>query len=162
MAKAEYKFNPFEIAGVRPPKDSSVRDSILENVAEFVRDSILDHAGDAKSPVKNGPWKKSLTPAYKDIKAEESSSKKANLELSGELLDAVDFRIDGNNIIEGVFDGNVGKAEGNNIGSYGRRSGNKSKARRFIPLRGETWNQTITRGIKDLVQFELLEEEEDE
>ena len=154
MAKANFKFDPFKLAGVRAPTNRAERRRALEEMRDFIRDSILDHVGDSKSPVRGGPWKTSLTSGYKKVKDDFSSVLKANLELRGDLLDALEVRIEGNQLNAGVFDRNeVGKAEGNNIGSYGKSRGSVAKARRFIPLRGETWNREITEGIKDIAAF---------
>ena len=158
MAKANFKFNPFDLAGVKPPANSALRRQILEDVADFVRDSVLDFVGGGKSPVAKGTWQRKLTEEYRDIKG----SSKANLGLTGDLLDSIISNPEGNSIITGVFDSNVGKAEGNNIGSYGKRFGNRGNARRFIPLKGESWNRTIESGIRDLVLSQIEEEEEDE
>jgi len=159
MAKASKTFDPFRFIGVKKPKDGELKAIAIEAMAEFLRDSILDHVADSKSPVSGGPWKKSLTKEYKGVKSGFSSVLKANLELSGSMLDALDFKIEGDKINIGVFAAKqVGKAEGNNIGSYGK-SRKRSRARRFIPLSKEKFNPTIERGMRDIAK-EIIGDDE--
>lgn len=160
MAKANYKFDPFTFIGLKKPDDPSVRREALQAMGEFLRDSVLDHVADSKSPVSGGPWKKALSKAYKDVISDFSSVLRANLELSGSMLDALDFKIEGDQINFGVFDDNlVGRAEGNNIGSYGQGRGNRSKARRFIPLSREKFNPEIRSGMRNIAEDIIGEED---
>jgi hypothetical protein len=155
MAKYGYEFDPFKLTGVKVPKEN--REDALADVANFLREEALNYIGSGKSPVKDGPWKRSLSSGYKPKKAEESSSVFANLELSGDLLDALDVDVKANKLFYGVSGDQAGKAEGNNIGSYGRDE-DESKARRFIPIDGETFKKPILDGIKAILK-EYAEEE---
>lgn len=157
MAKVEYSFDPFK--GVGRPGRGKVAAAKRE-IADYVLEQLLDHIGDARSPVEGGPWKADLTPEYAERKSEESSAVFANLELTGELLDSLKVKNDGKNLKITVEGGSRlrGKAEGNNIGSYGKGRGNRSKARRFVPLRSEKLNREIRDGIKEIAR-EFLQED---
>lgn len=156
MAKYGYTFDPFKLTGVKVPAKN--REAALEAVGNYLLETSLMEIGSGRSPVAGGPWKRSLTPEYKKRKAEESSVTFANAELSGDLLDHLETKPKGNRIFYGVEGSKevAGKAEGNNVGSYGR-SDDESKARRIIPLEGETFKPSIVAGMR-----EILEEYADE
>ena len=153
MAEYGHSFNPLSMRGVKKSKIEDI-EAVKAEIAKYVYDEMLDHIGSGKSPVQGGPWKRELSAAYKKIKSKESSAGFANLELTGELLDSLKVEFVGDRLdiyVEGGSD-LIGKAEGNNIGSYGKRSANRSKARRFLPLSRERLNDEIRNGIKDIAK----------
>lgn len=149
-SKYGFTFDPFKLTGVKVPL--SRREEALEAVANYLLEESLMEIGAGRSPVAGGPWKRSLTKEYKERKAEESSVTFANAELSGELLDALDARpVSTNRIFYGVEGDQAGKLEGNNVGSYGRDD-DESKARRIVPLEGETFKPSIVQGMRDVLE----------
>lgn len=152
MAKYSFEFDVFDKLGKRPGR-GKIREA-QEEIKDFIKEQVLSQIGDGKSPVAGGPWKKSLSKEYKKRKGEFSSVNFANLELSGDLLDNLDVVSKGGGKFSIQVKGSsdlVGKAEGNNIGSYGRDP-NASKARRFIPLKGETFKRSIWSGVKEILE----------
>jgi hypothetical protein len=149
MKKVAFEFDPLAELGIELPRNR--RKEAREAIAEFVKESVLSQVGDGKSPVQNGPWKRSLSPEYKKRKGEESSANYANLELTGALLDALDVKVDGTRLVLQVAGSEAGKAEGSNIGSYGKGP-DEGKARRFIPLEGETFTPAIWQGIRQILE----------
>ena len=147
--RVAFEFNPFTRTGIRVPSDK--REEALEEVSEFVRESVLDFVGNGRSPVAKGAWRRGLTKEYKKVKSGVSSALFANLELSGDLLDSVDSRVDGNKVITGVENGQAGKADGNNRGTYGGK-GSPKFAREFIPKRGQTFKRSIMAGVRDILK----------
>lgn len=150
MAEYGFTFDPFKLTGVSVPRER--REEAMEAVAEYLKEEALVQIGKGKSPVHNGPWEKKLTKEYRDRKREESSVTTANLELSGDLLDALDVtKAAATKLFYGVEGDQAGKAEGNNIGSYGREP-DEGKARRFIPEKGETFTPAIIRGMREILE----------
>lgn len=154
MARSKYgfTFDPFKMTGVKVPREN--RDAALEAVGNYLLESSLMEIGSGRSPVAGGPWKKSLTKEYREKKAEESSVTFANAELSGDLLDALDAKPTGGNKLFFGVEGdseNAGKLEGNNVGSYGRDD-DESKARRIVPLEGETFKPSIIAGMREILE----------
>ena len=148
--RTSYKFNPFDLLDIDVPRDK--KNAALKEAAEFVRDSILDFVAQGKSPVKGFSDFKGLTTEYKAQKRKLGGAPKPNLELEGDLLAALEAHVSGNQIEVGIFDSSQnGKAEGNNLGTYGTDS--EFKPRRFIPVkdRGETFKQDIMNGIRDIL-----------
>jgi len=152
LAKVEYRFNPLEEIGAEIPRNK--RAEARQAIADFVKESVLAKIADGKSPVSGGPWKRSLSKEYKGVKADQSGVGYANLELSGDLLDALEVVVDGSEVVLRVSGDQADKAEGNNLGSYGK-SPDDSKARRFIPLEDETFKRDIWSGIREIAsEFE--------
>ena len=149
-SKYGFTFDPFKLTGVKVP--ASRRAAALEAVGNYLLESALVEIGAGRAPVAGGPWKRSLTKEYKERKAEESSVTFANAELSVELLDELDVKeVRGGKIFYGVEGDQAGKAEGNNIGSYGREP-DEGKARRIIPLEGETFKPAIVQGMREVLE----------
>lgn len=149
--KLSYKFNPFKLTGIDVPKDK--REDALAEIKDYIKEQALSYIGEGKTPVANGKWKRSLSPEYKQKKSTQSSVGYSNLELSGELLDNYETSIDGNSIITEVVGGSdiQAKAEGNQIGSYGRKPNSKN-AREFIPTKGRSFRKEIIQGVKDILK----------
>lgn len=153
--KVVFEFDPFEMSGLDKPGSKRDKAKALTEIADFVRDEILQYVGDGKSPVFGGEWKKSLSKEYKERKGELSSSTIANMELTGDLLDALEARVVGNKIKVGWFGGEeAAKADGHN-----NFSGESSlPTRQSIPKEGETFKRDIVQGIKAIAK-EFVEED---
>lgn len=142
-----YEFDPFEEAGIKPPKDA---ESAKEEIGDFVKEQVLQHIASGSSPVAGGDWKRSLSKSYKKEKAKYSSVSYANLELKGDMLDALDV-VDkrGNKLsLEITGSTEVAKADGHN-----NFSGKSSLPKRqFIPESDETFKRAIIDGIKKIAK----------
>jgi hypothetical protein len=151
-----YEFNPFDLTGVDKPTKTKDRKEVLENIAEYVRDEILQYVGDAESPVAGRGKFKELTPAYKKVKAEISNSTEPNLELYGDMLDALEYEIQGNKIKIGWWSDpdEAAKADGHN-----NHSGKSSlPIRRAIPTKKETFKKDIIQGMKEIAESMIDED----
>jgi hypothetical protein len=124
---------------------TEIRDEILREVGDYLKVSILDYIGDSKSPVSGGKFKASLSPAY----AEREGKDRANLDLTGSMLDSLDFEVDGTTLRIGIFDSSqTPKAYNHNVGDT-------LPQRQFIPLEGQTFKRDIM-GEIDAIIGELL------
>ena len=152
----KYDFDPFKLTGVKVPKAD--RAQALEEAANFVKEKILLNTGDGKTSVAGGRWVKSLTPEYKKRKLEESGVGTANLELTGEMLDALEVYAQSSTKIRIEVTGseNQGKAEGHLTGQYGNSS--RTRPRQFMPQGSEELSPDIVRGLREVL--ERYEEEE--
>lgn len=109
-----------------------IRDAIASEIVSFVRQRTLkgvDYNGKS-FPKYSTPYTKSV-----DFRAA-GKSKKVDLTLSGDMLAYLDVvKIKKDQLIIGYEDSSAqaGKAEGNQIGSYGRQP-NSKKARKFLGL----------------------------
>jgi hypothetical protein len=147
----KYDFDPEKLTGIKIARGAK-RDA-LDEVADFVKEAILSNTADGKSSVKGGHWKKKITkPYWKNVKSEESNANFANMELTGDMLDALETRVVSGKVRIEIAGDQADKAEGNLLGSYGREP-DTSKAREFMPhKRGQELSPDIVAGIKDILE----------
>lgn len=150
-----YKFDPFDEVGVDAPEKKRSHKKALEEIAEYVRDEILQYVGEGKSPVSGGAWKRSLSPEYKKLKKEISGSDFANMELYGDMLDSLEYRIKGDTIEIGWFSGEqAAKADGHN-----NFSGESTlPTRQSIPKENQSFKRDIVSGMKAIAK-EFIDED---
>lgn len=137
----------------------SLRDEVLEEIAQFVRDSILDYVGEGKSPVAGGVYRSRLTQPYAD--AEKGGDTLANLDLNGDMLNALDYRIEGDKVVIGIFDSDQAiKSYAHNTGYEGHPTlAGKGYIRQFIPNEDELLKAEIIRGIGRIIEDYLDEQD---
>lgn len=142
MRKIAYEFDPFEVLGVERPSTKSAAREALNEMADYVRTEVLNYVGEGRSPVAGGQWKRSLSPEYKKIKQKISGVGYANLELYGDMLDALDCVVTSRGTLSLEIRGpEADKADGHN--NFSGKS--QLPAREFIP--NEDKNQTLKRPI---------------
>lgn len=126
--------------------NKKAKEKAKKQVGDFVKESILENVGEGRSPVANGQWKKSLSPAYKKIKSKTSSVSYSNMELTGGMLDSLKYLPTSAGIEIGVYDKDeVPKA-------FRHNTGDDAPTRRFIPLDGEKFRLDINREVKQIVK----------
>jgi len=152
--KVVYEFDPFEETGLDRPSSKKDRSEALKQIADYVRDEILQYVGEGKSPVSGGAWKRSLSPEYKKLKEDLSSAGFANMELHGDMLDALEAKVVGNKIKVGWFGGEqAAKADGHNNFS----GDSELPTRQSIPKPGESFKRDIVQGMKAIAK-EFIED----
>lgn len=165
MAKRGSKYAPKHLRYVfEPLKGLKIKNkrAALEDISEFIHDSILEHVSEGKSPVSREGWNRTLSPDYKKIKSKVSGSTTANMELFGDMLDALQVRVfDRNKIAIEIRGEEAEKADGHNklTGRTNKFLSKKKHRRRFIPGGGQTLKRAILSGIKDIA--EQHDEEDD-
>lgn len=154
MAKGEPStlIDVFKETGIQVPR--SRRTEALEAAADYIKEQILLRSGEGRSSVQGGKWKRSLTPEYRKEKAKESGVTFANLELHGDLLDALDARPESGKVRVEIDDTSQwGKAEGNLLGTYGRGTEHPEQAREFMPhKRGQRLHKDIMEGVAEILR----------
>lgn len=147
--KVQYDFDP--LADLDVELTPSQKETLLENVGDFVRESILSDVGDARSPVSGRAFPK-LSKAY----AKEVGRKIATLENTGDLLDSVVVVRKGNKLRVTVPEDEQGKADGHN--NFSGES--PLPLRQFIPdaSKDQRFRPEIRQGIQEIIT-EFLEDE---
>ena len=150
--KVAYTFDPFKLAGKDPPS-GRLREA-RKRICELVLESVLDSVGKGSSPVSGGAWKKSLSPEYKKKKSEFSSALFANMELHGDMLDALEcVPVSGGKLELRIQGRQAAKADGHN-----NFSGQSSlPLREFIPKPDQTFKRQIISQIREVID-DLAEE----
>lgn len=152
--KVAFEFDPFEKTGIDVPRNR--REEALAEVAEYIKEEVLSYVGDGESPVSGGRFKKTLKPEYKKRKEAEGGSGVADLELTGEMLDALDVVVKSRNKLSLQIEGDEApKADGHN-----NHSGLSSlPERKFIPKKDETLKRDIWQGVKGILEKYTGDEE---
>jgi hypothetical protein len=126
-----------------------VRQELVDEIGEFLLDSILDYVGESKSPVAGGKFKRELSDAYKKIAGKEN----ANLDFTGSMLDSLEIipDYDSGVITIGIFDpSETPKA-------FNHQTGDTLPVRQFIPNDGELLKAEILRGVGRIIEEYLNE-----
>ena len=153
MAKFKFEFDPFDYAKVEKPKGRKLS-SILDEVADLVKEAVLTDVGETRSPV-TGRAFKGLSKDYKAEKQAQGGSGSPDLELSGSMLDALTVKRTRRGTLELFVDSEKeqGKVDGHN--NFTGQS--KLPERKFIPHSDEDFRPAILNQIKSLL--ESLEDE---
>ena len=135
----------------------SQKSLVLDDVGEFLVASILRKVSEGKSPVDGfGSFEKLNKKYAKDFK---SGDRTPNLELTGDLLDSLEYRTSGDGLEIGYFDNagekTLGKADGHN--NFSGKS--QLPTRRFIPKDDELFISSIQNEIESIIsEYERDEE----
>lgn len=156
--KVEYEFDPFDVAGIDTTgmSNAEIKDA-LQEVENFIKESVLSDVGAQRSPVTGGKFK-ALSKAYKKQKIAEGGKGVPNLELSGAMLSGLETFRKGDKIVLTVSDDEQAKADGHNNFS----GDSKLPERKFIPNAdaGETFRPAIVKGIKNLLEKSTTQRDE--
>lgn len=125
------------------------KETILSDIGELLVERTLTFLADQKSPVSGYGKFKPLSKDYAELKKEETGSTDANLDLTGSMVSSIDYRIEDDKIIIGVFGSDAGKADGHN--NFSGES--KLPLRRFLPDEGESYAREIQALIQDQIRF---------
>jgi hypothetical protein len=120
------------------------REELIEEVGQYLVESILDYVGDSKSPVAGGEFKKKLSEAY----ARFSGKEDANLDLNGSMLDSLEYVPDyeAGTVTIGIFNPSETPK------SFNHNTGDTLPKRQFIPGKGEELQAEIVRGIGRIIE----------
>jgi hypothetical protein len=114
---------------------------LLDDVGEYIVTAMLDYIGEAKTPVSGGKFKKTLSSEY----AKREGKKLANLDLNGDMLNALTWKIASGGLEIGIFD------EAQAIKSYNHNIGDTLPQRQFIPNDGQSLKKDIVQGIESII-----------
>jgi len=132
-----------DLSSVPKSKHSEVK----REVGDYIKDEILRAIASGNSPVAGESFAQ-LNKIYAD--EEKGGDRTPNLELDGDLLDALKYKNTSDGIEIGIFKSSeLGKADGHNKWNW---SNNKRiPKRRFIPKDSQRFKKEINSGIKSIV-----------
>ena len=130
--------------------NSTEKKDLKDELGEFIVDMILADASKQRSSVSGQLWKR-LSPDYKKFKKKEGGSGKADMELYGDMLDALDYKRTTDGIEIGVFiDKQAKKVDGHShTGVFGK---SKLPKRQMIPGEKENFRPGIMKEVTLLAQ----------
>jgi len=127
------------------------KERVKEEVGNFVKESILNFVGEAKSPV-TGRQFKGLTKDYKKRKGKLSSAKIANLELTGDMLDSLEFEQYRDGIEIGIFDEQQAQKADNHCKFSAASKKTPLPPRKFIPTKDEKFTSRIETEVQKIIR----------
>lgn len=131
-----------------------VKTRVKNDVGEFLIESILSSVGRSESPVKGESFP-ALSKEYKKKKVEEGLPGKANMELEGDMLDALTFKETRDGIELGFFGDEAWKADGH-LKFSGKE--NNTPKRRFLPDEGQEFVPSIAREVGKIIADAVADE----
>jgi hypothetical protein len=149
IAKDETSFI-FEIPNIDQVSDN-LRSDLVNEVGDYLIQSILDYVGEAKSPVAGGKYKATLSESY--AKSQKMGDTMANLDLNGDMLNALTFKTNADNgtVTVGIFE------ESQAVKSYNHNVGDTLPQRQFIPGEDQLLKAEIIRGVRRILKGYLEE-----
>lgn len=125
--------------------------AVKREIGDFVVNETLRFVEQGNSPVSGVRKFKRLSEKYADQK--KGGDRNPNLELMGDMLDALTYKQRADGLEIGVFGKEASKAKGHNTGfaEHPVLDGKVPK-RQFIPSEGEGYKQRIERGIKQIIK----------
>ena len=124
---------------------------ILEEIGDYIRDTMLDFITEGKSPVTARKFKRLSTPYSDDMKG---GDRTADMQLEGDMLDALDFKVKKDYLEIGWFDSDqAAKAFGHTTGMEGHPwLEGKTPVRKLIPDEKGFFAAEIRDGIADIIE----------
>lgn len=136
----KFEFDPFE--GKTTPKEKR---AALEEISFLVHAEILRYVASGNSPVGGYGKFEKLTKNYAN--SQKGGSRLPNLELTGDMLSALEVKPRGGKIVVQITGKEGDKADGHN-----NHSGeSKLPTRRFIPKDDEVFKRSIESSIKQII-----------
>lgn len=126
------------------------QNTIKDEAGELLIDTILGKVGQAKSPFRGESWP-GLSEEYKKIKKADGRGTKANLELSGDMLDALEFKRTKDGIKLQVTGTEAPKADGHN--NFSGKS--NLPTRKFLPQEGDKFVGSIDGNIRSIISDQV-------
>lgn len=144
--KVAFNFDPFDLLGIEPPK--SGKRELKQQLANYLVDQVIARAGDGKSPVRGGSWKRSLSPEYKKAKIAQGGNPYADMILTGSMMTDLECVVVKGNLELRVKGKNAAKADGHN-----NHSGSSSlPPREFIPKPDGSFYRGILEGMREIIE----------
>ena len=124
------------------------REEALTEVGELLVEQTLSRVASERSPLEGYGKFQALSKEYGKKKLEETGSKAANLDLSGEMLSSLEFDLVGKDRIEiGIYGSDAPKADGHN-----NLSGDSSlPLRRFLPGEEDEYDKSIQAMVRETI-----------
>lgn len=128
-------------------RDPATRDKAKQMIGDYLVEAIQQAVGHDMSPVDGEGKFKKLSKEYAHKKKEEVGNTEPNLELSGDMLNALAFRETSKGIEIGVFGEQAPKADGHNNFSGDSRI----PTRRFLPDEGQEFIGEIEDNVRQIM-----------
>ncbi len=121
-------------------------------MGNYLKEQILNDCSEEKSVVTGRKWK-GLSKNYLNYKERVSSSDKANMELFGDMLDALEFKPTRDGIEIGIFDDKQAQKADNHNKFSSASTKTPLPKRQFIPnaKENETFRSKVLEQVKEII-----------
>lgn len=131
-----------------------LKEEISSEVGDYLKEQILLSIDRLSSPISGGKFKTKLSKQYANEKEKMGGRPVPNLQMTGEMLDQLDYKTTSNGIEIGVFGDSALKADGHN-----NLSGeSKLPERQFLPDIGDKFKSDINAEIEKIIQDKLVDD----
>lgn len=131
------------------PKEK--RDSVKRECGEVIIDGILLAVGRSRSPIAGEDWPP-LSQDYRDEKRDMGRGGKANMEQSGDMLDALKFSVTNDGIKLGIEGEAAPRADGHN--NFSGKS--RLPRRKFLPEEGDSFISQIENDVQSIISESVV------
>lgn len=131
----------------------TIKAKVKRDVGEFLVERVLSSLRNAETPVKGEGWP-ALSKEYKAKKKAEGLPGEPNMELEGDMLDALTFEETSDGVEIGFFGAEAWKADGH-LKFSGKE--NNTPQRRFLPGEGQEFDAEITRKAEQIIADAIAE-----
>ncbi len=142
-----YTFNVFEATGTELPKGAD-KSAMLDEAASFLREAVIESMDSQNSPVAGHGAFRKLSKDYAAKKRKMGGAPVPDLELSGDLKQAIKVFATGNRLTIEVTGDQGGKADGH----CNHSGASELPLRRFIPDSDETFKRPILQGLARIIK----------
>lgn len=132
----------------------SLPESAKSEIGEFLVEQILASVQSRRSPVNGEKFQPLVSKEYKEEKRDAGLSAVPDLQLTGKMLDELDFRVTSEGVKIGVFGDAAERADGHNNLS----GASKLPTRQFIPKEGEGFVSSIEKEIDRIIADTIAEQ----
>lgn len=126
------------------------KNRIKDEAGQLIIDHILTNVGKARSPIKGAGWR-ALSGDYRKYKRDEGRGTKANLEFSGDMLDALEYVRVPEGVRIQIRGDQAGKADGHN--NFSGES--ELPTRQFLPKEGDEFTGSVAQEIDGIIADEM-------
>lgn len=136
----------------------SSKSELRSKVGDFLVEQILDYTGNKTSPIKGQGSYKGLSRQYRKYKKSLARGDEPNLELFGDMKDAIAWRETSKGVEVGVYGSEAPKADGHNNFSGESRI----PTRQFLPEEGQDFKRRVTTEIEKMLKEAVARENKDQ
>lgn len=124
------------------------REEIAKEVGTYLVEQIALSVNELTSPISGGGFKKTLSRKYRDEKLKEGGAPVPNLQLTGEMLDSLSFKVNSKGLDIGVYGKAAKRADGHN-----NLSGESElPERRFLPDVDQKFKSDIQSEVDQIIE----------
>lgn len=136
-------------------KDTDKKDTLLKAAGSLILSEVVQYLDKGVTPVSKGSYKKSISPEYKKVKTKKGGKPLADMQLTDNMLNSIEFRNSGNKLTIGIV-GTDKDTKTSKLKAYNHNVGDTLPKRQWLPddSKDEKFKRSIIKKVKDLIKSE--------